>query len=97
MPEMVRASRMPNSKPLITVPTTCPRRSTLASDATMGTRIWAATDPAPTISATPMSRPMSGETAETTRLVAVTIMTSGMSRRRETRSPTGTRRARPAA
>ena len=63
----------------------------------MGTRIWAATDPAPTMRATPIRRPISGDTAATTRLAAVTVMIRGMRRRRETKSPTGTRRARPAA
>ena len=41
----------------------------------MGTRIWAATEPAPTISPTATSTPMSGAAAETSRPEAVTTST----------------------
>ena len=63
----------------------------------MGTRICAATDPAPTMSPTATSTPMSGAAAETTSPAAVTIRTAGTSQRRVRRSPSGTSRARPTA
>ena len=81
----------------MTVPTTWPRRSSLASDAAMGTSTWAITEPAPTISATAISTPISGARAEATRAAALMMRTTGTSWRRDTRSPSGTSRARPTA
>ncbi len=63
----------------------------------MGTKSWAATEPAPTISPTEISTPMSGAEAEATSPPAVTRRTMGTSTRRATRSPSGTSRASPAA
>ena len=77
MPETVRASRMPSSRPLITTPTTWPRCSSSASEAAMGTSIWAATEPAPTTRPTAIRTPMSGDEAETTRPAAVTTQHGG--------------------
>jgi hypothetical protein len=45
-PETVRASRIPVSKPLITIPTTWPRRSVQDSVLADGIRIWTTTGPA---------------------------------------------------
>ena len=47
-PLTVRASRIPMSRPLITVPTTDPRSCSADSDELIGTTIWATTEVTPT-------------------------------------------------
>ena len=63
----------------------------------MGTRIWAATEPAPTTRPTAISTAMFGADADTTRPTAVTESTTGTSQRRARMSPSGTKSASPTA
>ena len=88
---------MPISRPLITVPTTLPRCATGDRVAANGTSTWATTENAP-VMAVPTSRAAREPAlALTTRpAVANSIMVT-ISRRRSTRSPSGTSRIRPSA
>ena len=63
MPLAVRATRIPTSRPLITLPTTRPRSRSAASVLASGSRICATTEVTPTMSSAAASRPKLGAAA----------------------------------
>ncbi len=86
----MRASRMPSSSPVMTVPTVRPRSAGAARVAAYGTTTWAATDASP-VSAVPTSSSVPlGALAVTVRKTAVAAHSPTASFRRSTRSPSGT-------
>ncbi|MNT42200.1 hypothetical protein D3C72_1786010 [compost metagenome] len=96
-PAAVRASRMPSSSPLMTVPTALPRSWGAASVAANGTRIWATTDSMP-VRAVPMIRTaMLVAKAEIKRPPAASRFISTIRARRSNMSPSGTSSISPTA
>ncbi len=94
-PLIVRASRIPISRPLITVPTTDPRSCSADSDELIGTTIWATTEVRPTTAIAPPSTAKAGAAAERASAAAVMSMVPLISPRRSCRSPSGTSSASP--
>ncbi|CAM5367357.1 hypothetical protein SALBM135S_08520 [Streptomyces alboniger] len=89
-PAMVRASMMPMSRPLITVPTTAPRSWSAANEAAIGTTICATAETAPTSATEAYSAPSEGEAAAPRRATALRASSPLTSRRRSSTSPNGT-------
>ncbi|CFT93784.1 Uncharacterised protein [Bordetella pertussis] len=79
---MVRASRMPSSRPLMTAPTTLPRSCGSARVAANGTRTCATTDSRPVTAVPSMSQPMPGEKADSSRPTADRAVISAIRVRR---------------
>ncbi|MCY1553772.1 hypothetical protein D9M68_902910 [compost metagenome] len=96
-PAMVRASNMPSSSPLMTVPTALPRSCGAASVAAKGTRIWATTDSMPVRAVPTIRTVMLGAKAEMSRLPEDSRLISTMRLRRSNISPSGTSSIRPTA
>ena len=97
IPLTTRAISTPIIRPLITVPTARPRCCSAARDAAIGTMIWAATVVTPTTASALPSAAISGAAAAAASAADVTTIILVMSRRRSHTSPSGTRKARPAA
>ncbi len=93
----MRASRIPVSTPLITVPTTRPRSWSAASVAANGTSSWVTADVTPTTIMAAASTLKTGAIATTARATEHTSSIRQASARRSSRSPSGTSRASPIA
>ncbi len=96
-PENVRDSRMPISRPLISVPITRLRCSSGASVAAYGTSICTTTEVTPTTMASEPSSSRFGATALAARASVSTASSPVSSGRRRAMSPIGTTSSRPAA
>ena len=94
-PLSVRESSTPSSSPLITVPTTFPRSWGAARCDDIGTTTWPMNVATPTSSTAVANTARSGATAEIAWPTARQIRLTVISLRRSTRSPSGTRKARP--
>ena len=94
-PLTVRASRIPMSSPLMTVPTTRPRSSSPASEEASGTSTCAATDVSPSSARPPASAAKDGAIAQTAAPMPLRTSRVVTRPRRSRRSPSGTRSASP--
>ncbi len=86
---------MPISRPLITVPMTLPRCEGAASEEASTTTIWATTDTDPSINRANSRIGKLGAAAQAAATTAAPPSITQISRRRSSRSPIGTIRARP--
>ena len=77
------------------MPTTRPLTAGSASVAANGTRIWAMTEVKPTTATAAMNTPTEGEKAAAARPAAVIAASTVMSRRRSSRSPSGSMKYEP--
>ena len=81
------------NSPLITVPTTLPRSSSLASDAAKATRIWPTTERRPDDQRGDIEQAEVRDNGCADQPRAVTSDKTTTSRRRSSRSPSGRRRS----
>lgn len=95
--EIVRARRMPSSRPLITVPTNFPRSRSGARCTPNATRIWATTEVVPTRTDAARNIPKYGDSPAATSAAAVTSRVREASARFSSRSPSGRRSTSPSA
>ena len=96
-PLIVRDNRMPISTPAAMVPTTRPRAAGSASSLASGMSSWAPTAVSPTSSSAANNTAHVGASAAPARASPEAASTTGMSRRRFNRSPSGTSRKTPTA
>jgi hypothetical protein len=94
-PPTTRAASTPIISPLMTVPTARPRSLSAASVAVIGTMICATTVVVPTTASAAASTAMSGAAAAPIRPADATTSILVISRRRSSRSPSGTSKASP--
>ncbi len=95
MPLIVRATRMPIKRPLITVPTTLPRSRSPASEEDIATMIWATTAVTPRSATASANTAKLGAAAASPRPAAATSSVTAISPRRSSKSPSGTSSASP--
>ena len=95
--DMVRASRIPNSRPLPTQPTMRPRLASGARCAANGIRIWATTEVRPMNTDATRKTPRFCADPAATSATAVTTSNADVSRRFSSRSPIGSSSTRPIA
>ena len=86
----MRATRIPISSPLITVPTTWPRSCSRASEELIGTITWAIAEVTPATPIAAANTAKLGATAAATSATAVSASVAVIIRRRSSRSPSGT-------
>ncbi|MNR06851.1 hypothetical protein D3C85_1229450 [compost metagenome] len=96
-PAAVRASRIPSSSPLMTVPTALPRSWGAASVAAKGTRIWATTDSMPVRAVPTIRAVILVAKAEISSPPADSRLISTIRERRSNMSPSGTSSISPTA
>lgn len=96
-PAKARASRMPSSRPPVTRPTSCPRRSAGTTRAAIGSTIWATTAVEPSTSAAVRNTTNEGASAHAAAAATATASTRSVSFRSSTTSPSGTSATIPAA